>query len=183
MPCLSAGDFLPPLRAGQTETSEHLGVRRSSQRRKAKNSGCSFPGWIPTPSMRYGPCGVTPSLLGEAPVSWWTRSFHGQARISEKTWRRRLRCHNFPVQPVERWGFFQRGTCASTLTPSQDMVGAYLSPQTVRGAGLEMGILGLGASMWDLNPTLHAGVDGGWGRNAMFGVGQSCSLNVAFFHL
>ena len=62
-------------------------------------------------------------------------------------------------------------------------MGAHLSLQTVRGAGLERGILGLGASMGHLNPALPASVDGGWGRNAaMFGAGQSCCLNVAFFH-
>lgn len=44
-----------------------------------------------------------------------------------------------------------------------------------------MGILGLGAPMGDLNPALHASVDGEWERNAMFQVGQSCFLNVAFF--
>lgn len=71
----------------------------------------------------------------------------------------------------------------STLTPSQAMEGAHLSLQTIREAGLERDILGLGASMGYLNPTTHASVDGGWGRNtAMFWAGQSCRLNVAFFH-
>lgn len=39
---------------------------------------------------------MTPSLLRQNPVSWWTSGwlFHGQAGISEKTWRKRLRRGN-----------------------------------------------------------------------------------------